>query len=150
MRVLVDTNVALDAVARREPFYDKAHLLFLAGYVKEVELWMSVSQMTDVLYIHTQGKPSCAFEGKRSMRLLRKCVNVVSMGEAEFDEALASNWGDLEDACVHVAAQRAKADAIVTRNKADFERSSIRVMDCEELFDYLEKEEGLAYEEVEF
>lgn len=150
MRVLIDTNVALDAVARREPFYDKARLLFLAGYVKEIELWMSVSQMTDVFYIHTQGKSSLAFEGKRSLRLLRKCINVVSMGEIEFDEALASGWGDLEDACVHVAARCAKADVIVTRNKADFARSSIRVMDCEELFDYLEKEKGLVYDEVEF
>ncbi|MDO4289935.1 MAG: PIN domain-containing protein [Eggerthellaceae bacterium] len=150
MRLLVDTNVALDALARREPFYEKARLLFLLGYAHEAELWMSASQMTDVFYIYTGGRRSLAIEGKKRMKLLRKCVHVVTFGEAEFDEALSSTWADLEDACVYQAARRAKADFIITRDTKGFKQSPIRVFDCDEFFDYLEREKGIVYDEVEF
>ena len=35
-----------------------------------------------------------------------------------------------------------QADAIITRNKRDFERSSINVFDCDELFAYLKQEKN--------
>ena len=56
----------------------------------------------------------------------------------------------LRDACVYQCALKLKADAIITRNRKDFEKSSIRVLDCEELFDYLAEEKGLVYEEIPF
>ena len=43
-------------------------------------------------------------------------------------------------------ALKLEADAIVTRNQEDFEKSSIKVFDCDELFAYLEEEKGLAYD----
>lgn len=150
MRVLIDTNVALDALARREPYYDKARLLFLMGYAGEVELWMSITQVTDVFYILTEGRRSLGLEGKKRIRLLRKCVHIVSLGEADIDEALASSWADLEDACVYQAARRAKADFIVTRDIKGFRQSPIRACDCEDFFAYLEEERGIFYDEIEF
>lgn len=150
MRVLVDTNVALDALARREPYYEKARLLFLMGHTGEVELWMSVTQITDVFYILTEGRRSLGPEGKKRIRLLRKCVRVASLGESEIDEALASSWADLGDACVYQAARRAKADFIVTRDLKGFRQSPIRVCNCDDFFDYLEEERGVVYEKIEF
>jgi len=41
-----------------------------------------------------------------------------------------------------------EADAIVTRNQKDFEKSLIKVFDCDELFAYLAEEKGLVYEEI--
>ena len=41
-----------------------------------------------------------------------------------------------------------KADAIIARNQKDFEKSSIKVFDCDELFAYLAEEKGLVYEEI--
>ena len=45
-------------------------------------------------------------------------------------------------------ALKVKADAIVTRNQEDFEKSSIKVFDCTGLFAYLEEEKGLVYDFV--
>ena len=42
-----------------------------------------------------------------------------------------------------------KADAIITRNKKDFEQARIPVMDCDELFAWLEQEKGLVYDFID-
>lgn len=150
MKVLVDTNIVIDALARREPFYEKARLLFILGKAGELELWISGTQLTDVFYLLTNGARTAAEKGKHLMRLFRQCVRVASFGELEFDAALDSSWEDLEDACVFQVAQSIKADAIITRNQKDFARSSIPVFDCGEFFDYLRKARNLDYAEVEF
>ena len=41
-----------------------------------------------------------------------------------------------------------EADAIITRNQKDFEKSTIKVFDCDELFAYLAEEKGFTYEEI--
>jgi hypothetical protein len=43
-----------------------------------------------------------------------------------------------------------QAEAIITRDKRDFARSSIKVFDADELFDYLAREKGLTYDFVPF
>lgn len=57
--------------------------------------------------------------------------------------------GAFSCACVHQSALKLKADAIVTRNKGDFERSFVPVLDCDELFALIEEERGIVYGEVE-
>jgi hypothetical protein len=42
-----------------------------------------------------------------------------------------------------------KADAIITRNKGDFGQSRIPVMDCDELFAWLEQEHSLVYDFID-
>ena len=54
----------------------------------------------------------------------------------------------LEGSCAHQCALKLKADAIIARNQKDFEKSSIKVFDCDELFAYLAEEKGLVYEEI--
>ena len=71
-----------------------------------------------------------------------------ALSETDVDAALDSPWSGFEDACVYQCALKVKADAIVTRNQKDFEKSSIKVFDCTGLFAYLEEEKGLVYDFV--
>ena len=148
-RLLVDTNIGIDYVRRREPFYEKARLLMMLGCLRELELWVGMSQTSDLFYaLSDGGRKSRAEEAKRDMRQLRRFLHVCSMGEQELDAAIDSSWSDVEDACVYQAALKIRADAIVTRNQADFAKSTLRVFDCDGLFAYLEAEEGFAYDEI--
>ena len=61
---------------------------------------------------------------------------------------LASSWKDPEDALLFEVALNIKADALITRNTSDFESGLIKVMDCEEFFDWMLRERGLCYDEV--
>ena len=44
----------------------------------------------------------------------------------------------------------AHAEAIITRNQADFDRSTIPVYDCAEFFAHLKNVPGLVYEEIDW
>lgn len=60
----------------------------------------------------------------------------------------ASPWSDPEDALPYEAALSIRADAIVTHDREGFEESALHAMDCEELFQWLERDFGLAYAEI--
>ena len=148
-RCLVDTNILIDYLRLRQPFAAAARKVLILGYVKELELWVSSSQLSDLFYLLSEGgRASYADMAKGEIRSLRKFLHVYPVGEAEVDAAMDSSWRDLEDALVYQAARAAKADVILTRNGKDFAASSIPVYSADELFDWLAKEKGLTYEEV--
>lgn len=150
MRCFVDTNILMDVFMHRTPFSDPAELMLALGLVGELELWASASQVTDAFYLLSEGgKRSLVGEARRVIKEARKSVHICPVGEREIDAALDSPWEDFEDACVHQCALKVNADAIVTRNKKDYARSSINVFDCDELFDYLKRERGLDYSFVD-
>ena len=149
MRLMLDSSIVIDYLKTRDPFYAGARKLILLGFLAEHELWFSSAQANDVFYTLTGGgKPSLAVQLKRDLKELRRGVRICGVNEVEFDTALDSSWVDLEDACVYQCALKLKAAAIITRNQKDFEKSSIKVFDCDELFAYLAEEKGLTYEEI--
>lgn len=149
MKLLVDTNVVIDYAARRHPFFESASLLMGLGYIREFELWMSASQVTDVFYILSEGGRHDRVEGaKTAVKKLRESVRVCSCTELDMDDALGMGWSDFEDACVCTAAMKIKADAIITRNQRDFAKSPVKVFDCPGLFAWMEREKGIMYGEV--
>lgn len=149
MKLFVDSNIAIDYLKMREPFFGAARKLMTLGSLGELDLWMSTTQASDLFYILSLGgKKSLAAQIKEQLRTLRKSVHMIGLSEVEFDAALVSNWEDVEDACVYQAALKVKAQAIITRNKDDFQMSSIRVFTADELFDYLRDEKGFIYEEL--
>lgn len=149
--LLVDTNVIIDCLCKREPYDKPARLLLALGYAKELDLWFSSSQATDLIYVLSDGgKRSQAQEAKRVLSGLRRFMHVCAIDEADLDAALVSTWDDVEDALVHQAALKIRASAIITRNKRDFAQSSIPVFDCHDFFAQCEADEGVCYEEIVF
>lgn len=150
MKLVIDSNIVIDFLAQRRPFFDSAAKLMTLIYLHEFEAFFSISQASDIFYVLTHGRCKISQqEAKVRIRKLRGFVDVCPLGSVEFDAALNSSWQDFEDACVYQAARSIRADAIITRNQADFEESSIKVFSCEEFFDWLEDEEGVVYEEVD-
>ena len=149
MDLLVDTNIIIDCLKEREPFCEDAHKLVMLGIMKDATLWVSNTQVTDAFYLLTDGgRRSRAEEVKKQLLWLLQVVKVCTPDGDDLLAALNSTWPDFEDACVYQAALKVKADAIITRNQADFEKSSIRVFDCGELFEWLAEERGLIYDWV--
>ena len=150
-KLLVDTNVLIDFLSVRKPFYDEARLLMVAGRVGEFELWMTSSQMTDLVYILSYGgKQALMPSVLERLRGLRTFVEVFAVGGAEIDRMLTSAWKDPEDALMFESALSLRADAIITRNAKDFEGSLVRAMTAGEYFDWLRDAQGIDYREIAF
>lgn len=151
MKLLLDTNVVIDFVHEREPHYQKARLLMVAGRVGEFDLWITSSQVTDLIYILSEGgKRNLLPRVLEQLRGLRMFVSVHAVGEREVDRMLAASWKDPEDSLLFEAALEIRADAIVTRNQTDFESSAIKVADCDEFFAWMLEDFGVDYEEAFF
>lgn len=148
---MLDTNIVIDHLNERDPFYLRARLLMIGGRVGEFDLWLSSSQMTDLIYILSEGgKPALLPRTLERLRGLRTFVNVYPASESDIDQMLATSWRDPEDALLFQAALRVKADYLVTRNAEDFESSLVRIVDCDGFFDALREDYGFEYNEVPF
>lgn len=150
-KLLLDTNVVIDYLNEREPYYEKARLLMIGGRVGEFELWISSSQVTDLVYILSNGGRASEMDAVMGqLRGLRIFVNVFAASEREVDLMLAASWHDPEDYLLYEIALALRADALITRNQPDFPQGLVPVMDCDEFFQWMRDMHGLDYGEIEF
>lgn len=150
MRLVLDTNIVIDFMNQREPFWPDARKLVVAGKVGEFDLWVSSSQVTDMLYIASDGETAALLpDTMRKLRGILTFVGVADIGWAEVNAMLNSSWPNPEDALVHEAALKVRADAIITRDRQLMRQSRVPAMDCAELFEKLEAERGLVYDFVD-
>ena len=129
MRVLIDTNVLIDFVCDREGFADNANAIFALGYLGEVKLLTSALSFVTTMYVahkHNYQKV------QRSLTKIAEFVEVQDLSANTTIEMLSTDWSDYEDATQHRTAVQALANCIVTRNKNDFQKSSIPVYEPSE------------------
>ena len=146
MKLLLDINVVVDYLHVRKPFFDKARLLMILGCAHEFELWITSSQMTDLVYILTEGgKHQLMREALRQLRDLRQFVNVFATSEVEVDKMLLTSWIDPEDFLLYQCALSLKADAVIARNPRDFEEQAVKIFNCDEFFDWVYGNKSVRY-----
>ena len=114
-----------------------------------LELWMSSSQVTDLLYILSNGgRASESAAARDAIRGLRKIVHGCAPGKAQVDAALLSPWSDFEDAFLFEAAKMMGASAIVTRDTKGFRDSPLPHFGPGVFIDWLKENHGISYETV--
>ena len=150
MKLLVDTNVFYDYFARRHPFDREAALRLVGCAMRDFEVWISSSQVTDLYFLLTHGDERLSKEfASGTLQRLRRHVRVAALTEADVDDALAAQWNDFEDACIGSVARRIKATYVVTRNKKDFVRSPIPAVTPTEFLDLIAEQTGITYDQIQ-
>ncbi len=132
MKYLIDTNVILDVLLKREPFYKSCASVLTLARRKEIELYVSASAITDIYYIANQALRDRA-EVKSLIVKLIKVVSVAGISEDEIQKALALPWKDFEDSVQYSVALLQKMDGIVTWNPKDYKEAEMKVWDPEEI-----------------
>lgn len=146
MRLVLDTNVLVDALLRREPFSEAAMLILELGYLGEFELWIGTSQISDIIYIITEGgKPSFTEYAQDVLDKLCQFIHIYSTCGEDIRSIAHSTWTDLEDALVFQTALQVKAEAIVTRDANGFDKSPIPIFDPTALFEHIRTIDGIVY-----
>lgn len=131
-KILVDTNIILDLLAKRESFYSEAQQLFTLADKKQVLLYVSSLTLANTYYVLSQ---SLKIENARKiLRKFKVLVDVLPMDDKIIDLALDSEFDDFEDAIQYFTAIENNLDLIVTRNLKDFKQSTIPVLTAK---DYL-------------
>ena len=131
MKILFDTNVILDELLERAPFYRSAAKLFEAVELQHLTGYLAATTVTTIHYlaVRTIGIQ----KSHREIANLLLLFAVASVNHTVLTAALHLPFRDYEDAVIHEAARLADVDGIVTRDGADFVKSTLPVYTPEEL-----------------
>ena len=142
MRILIDTNILIDVVARREPFFADAVKVFELCQQELVEGVIAAHSVVNMVYIL---RKKFTPEQLRAI-LLRLCklFQVEAIDLSKLVAALSDqDFSDFEDCLQTQCALNVRADYIVTRNTPDFKASTIPAVTPEDFFEILEAAECL-------
>ncbi len=124
MRVLIDTNILLDFLLGREPYFNNADRIIKLCADRKIQGFMAAHSIPNVFYILRKDLPE---EARREM-LLNLCdiLAVEGIDSVKIVAALKNKaFADLEDCLQSDCARRIRADYIVTRNMKDFKISEV-------------------------
>lgn len=138
MKLLIDTNIIMDILLKREPFYEKSVEIMNLVLEEDILEYVSASAITDVYYIayrqlHDKKKV------KSLISKLLKVVSIAAVSEKEIENALTLEWNDFEDSVQYSVALLNDMDGIVTRNPSDYRESELSIWSPESLLEKLEK-----------
>jgi len=134
MKILIDTNVLLDVLAKREPFYAASAQVLRLSESGELSAFITANTVTDIVYIlgkHISDKSTLHETVKRVLSI----VDVANVLKSDVLKAFELGFADYEDALLARCAKRIKADYIVTRNTKDFEDSPVAAITPEDFLD---------------
>lgn len=130
-RLLIDTNIVIDSLSKRDKFYDEAADLFSRADKKELELTISSLTFANTNYILSKLKS--AKEAREILRKFKVLVELLSLDDKITELALSDdNFPDFEDGLQYYSAIENQIDIIITRNKKDFKKSKIPVLTAKE------------------
>lgn len=124
MRVLIDTNVILDILQKREPFFTDSYRALRRALENDVECLISASAATDIFYVLRKSLGS-AQQAKEHIDQLAQVVSFADVQGMDIHTALMRAMPDFEDAVVDAVAERSGASYILTRNIKDFTGSVV-------------------------
>jgi predicted nucleic acid-binding protein len=138
-KLLIDTNIVLDLLAKREPFFESSARVFSLADRNKLKLYISSLTFANTNYVLSRLKS--ASEAKEILRRFRVLVKVLSLNEKIIDLALSnSKFDDFEDGLQYYLAIENNQDVIITRDLKDFKESKIPVMTPSEYLSSFEKQ----------
>jgi len=125
-KLLIDTNIIIDLLAKREGFYPEAQELFTFADEKKTALFISSLTFVNTYYILS--KYLNVNETRKILVKFKILTEVLPLENKIINLALASDFNDFEDAIQYYTALDNKLDIIITRNKKDFKTSKLPVL----------------------
>jgi predicted nucleic acid-binding protein len=124
-RIFIDTDIILDLIQQRTPFYNDSVRLF--SLIEEKQITGHVSPLIFANLFYILRKANSRMFAIQTLVRLKALVSVLTIDEKIIELALSSGFKDFEDAIQYYAALGANLKYLVTRNKADYRESGIIV-----------------------
>lgn len=129
-KLFLDTNIILDLLATRIPFYTAIAKLATLADQKKIILAISPLSCTTVEYVLKKFESQTVVLAK--LRKLKIICTICDINEQIIEKALNSGFADFEDAVQYFTALEANCSAIITRNGKDFKMAKCAILTAEE------------------
>jgi predicted nucleic acid-binding protein len=126
LRALVDANIALDVLAKREPHYAASAAVWTLAEQGEIEGMLAAHTITTIHYLVAK-----YLKRQQASLVITKLLQVFGIAAVDQQvilKALTLGWKDFEDTVQMAAAFNAQVDYLVTRNPKDFKDELVRVL----------------------
>ncbi len=136
MKALLDTNVMVDVLQRREPWFRDGAAIFRAVADQRIVGCLTAKQLADLHFFarkQLRGEEQVDRKARQVIGKLLALFELIDTLAADCQNALGVENADYEDAILMESAVRAGMDCVVTRNPAHFRGGPIRVLSPAEL-----------------
>jgi predicted nucleic acid-binding protein len=127
MRALIDTNVILDILLKREPFLEEAQAIWSANREGRFEGYVCAITPGTVFYIMRHETQS-AKQARQLVTILLQAFYTSAVDHAVLQRALQMEIPDFEDAIQSASAFADGLDFIVTRDPKDYKNSPVEAI----------------------
>jgi predicted nucleic acid-binding protein len=134
-KLFLDTNVVLDLLGEREPFYDSVAKIATLADKGIIQLVVSAITYPTIYYLLSK------FEEKEVVKekigKFRVIAETSDLTDKIIDKGLTSKFSDFEDSLQYYCAAETDCNVLITRNGKDFKVSEIPVLTPDEYLNSL-------------
>ena len=131
MIILVDTNVILDALLKREPYDNAAQTIITKCAKKEIIGYMAAHSVPNLFYILRK-----KYSRKERRNFIRNLCDIFYISDLNAEKIISAieneSFADFEDCLQEECAAEVMADYVVTRNVEDYKTSRVRTIEPDE------------------
>ncbi len=134
-RIFVDTNVLIDALANRQPFAADARAVWAEVETGRCRGFVAAVSLATVFYLVKKAADRAT--AWKAIEDIQSVFDIVAC-DAELIRSATTGGHDFEDDLQYQSAKRAKAEALITRNPADFPKRGVPILSPAAFLDQLE------------
>ena len=133
-RIFLDTNIVLDLLGKRAPFFDSIAKIATLAEQENFTLVVSALSYSTANYVFEKYENHDVVMS--NLRKFKIISTIGSLNELVVEKALNSDFKDIEDALQYFCALQAKCDVLLTRDTKGFKNSAIPVMTADEFLKF--------------
>ncbi len=124
MRILLDTNIAVDILSERKPFCDASIACYENAVLQGHKIYISTVSVADVMYL-TRKYFADKKEQLQKVSAFMNSICIAKVTKKDLQFAFSGVMSDFEDAVQSFCAKRHRVRYIITRNVKDYALSPV-------------------------
>ena len=130
MKIFIDVNVFIDVMTKRRGWTESLRVLNLARRSQEIESWTSALTLPLIYFFRRRVVDETT--ARADAQAILRGLDLVTLSQAILDQAIIAAGPDFEDNIQLVSAESIAVNHLISRNKKDFDASTISVLNPEE------------------
>ncbi|MBA7654255.1 hypothetical protein ES703_62131 [subsurface metagenome] len=131
MRVLLDTNIVLDVLLKREPWVSNSKSIWQANDDGRITGYIAGTTLTDIFYIAR--KITDFSTAQEAVKTCLEAFEICTVDHRALELAVTFQGNDFEDNLQIACANIESLDAIVTRDPEGFKNSPVLILTPEKI-----------------